>query len=1665
MTIEAGIRPELPDGVHSELKWLIECGWEVKPDQRPTIGAICERMSGVGWQVFDGVDAARVQSFIRPPKTEWRPDAMRIAFVCAPSLLANGETLAAAARELETGMIIDVVVRELSDELDVHAAVAVGLPVGSIPMIAVPFRGEVDESVAAACSLVCGSTEFKFDPKEKTLTITQSTTTGFLLWGSPAMSAERLVIGPRCQELGGFFAPLLKKVKVLDLRQAPADVRIHRRSFAVMELREVLTPGTGSAETFCNGFRNAFGAVAVTASWCQVKALRGSVPLEDFAWCDFPNLVDVSGTDWATLPAVPVDIKSCALPSRLEHVPDHAFANRARLISVDFGARLSEIGAGAFRGCVALRSAALPRSLLRIGNAAFAGCSALRELTFPGVVEIGVDAFVGCDALGGLLQMWPAGMVEPMLGSFVDGRLCPARTGVDVTDEVTSDTARPRRGGASDSGGLPAQPDEWLVKPDVPQQRPPTAAPGRCRADLPTQGVKVAVCGDPRVGKSSLISVLFPAGPSGIRACNGRAVEVVEVGSLDQVRAVQMPADVVVIAFGLDNVPSFQGIGEWARETRAVLPRSPSLVVGLRLDAVRRVESPEVAELDGAAGYAECSSVSGEGVLELGEALLRVAGGECPGMVPRAPKKPMTLFHFAIEGAPDRIIIEPSATFADALCEVIAVSGRANLQGFSISNPGGEDLPVDPAQVVGRSSDIIYNVEFESCVEDLRFASIPDAGCAVYVGDAKKDLGRLCDFDVVARNTPTLPSEDLLQLLGDTIHGIMTLYDREEKLCDPRGGEVIAHLFHEACQRDPRADFAARATRDAAVQVYTSETISEINVEFFHRALNGRLRESCSGDFVPGLAECEARLGRLFPLSVVLCDALTLMLPVKPEETIYRGEVLKSVRVLYRGLRLDRGAIYHYAELQGKVVSLCGFTSFSLDKKVADEFADRGCGPRVPVRIELLSRDRRLVGTPALEPEQEVILPPFSLVKLQGVLREEPDGRIVLLMRDLALAKSAPVPRLSASFTGASGFLLYGGDLKEDLAELQLLDRQLRAHGRMAADDIIALIEPACDGLRVWAESTGLIREADAIASEIRAAAAGQAGDSPPGTRSKFLAVRAAFDALLRMWTGEDVHHLREGVERALRGWTELKRATIRDIDDALSEMSGDLWPFLRLFRAALLQLSPPSDDDPVIWCRTVMSRRTLAAVQAGTGRALLMTSSGSFSIDRETAQALGRSAPGADEVSVLLTLRSKDRAKIGDFSAFPREDEVLLPPVSLVVVDEVRAGAGDTPFEVIMRDVCLVEADARVQRAVDAKLDVGGQSFQVLSDSGGVFGAGFAARWLQNVRVPDEGFFTLVARVATALETEVVTDLGNGTPMNVVMSDILKAALATCSVDEVAGKVIHLYTMATTLYTEMNGRMRIAGELSVNRAMQAIMRGGETPGALAEVLSYPLASFVNAAAASGVLGAFALALDQALLHPPKLCEAMTVYRGINVAGATKQIVDLYAAQIGRAAIRWPSFTSTSRSAAASLAFNPTIMFEIETKDRPEVSAVSFFGTEEEILFPSGSFMVVRGVREDRGLWWISLVDAKTLPELCAPVSMSEWLTFANIAKSYESAFVEDEAIGSALRDWFAGRSLGDWRAAFGTLKRWMGGIDAEAAIEGIVGMMERTTISRAAPR
>ncbi|MBR2417960.1 MAG: leucine-rich repeat protein [Clostridia bacterium] len=88
------------------------------------------------------------------------------------------------------------------------------------------------------------------------------------------------------------------------------------------------------------------------------------------------------------------------IPSGVESIGDHAFANCKSLINMNIPNGVTSVGNYAFFGCSNLKNIGLASSVEVIGNAAFYDCDSITEFLLPqGVTTIGNNAFGSCDNL------------------------------------------------------------------------------------------------------------------------------------------------------------------------------------------------------------------------------------------------------------------------------------------------------------------------------------------------------------------------------------------------------------------------------------------------------------------------------------------------------------------------------------------------------------------------------------------------------------------------------------------------------------------------------------------------------------------------------------------------------------------------------------------------------------------------------------------------------------------------------------------------------------------------------------------------------------------------------------------------------------------------------------------------------------------------------------------------------------------------------------------------------------------------------------------------------------------------------------------------------------------------------------------------------------------
>ena len=115
--------------------------------------------------------------------------------------------------------------------------------------------------------------------------------------------------------------------------------------------------------------------------------------------------VGTSATSNATFSSifstVPTTLTTVVVTGNVD-IPENAFKNCNKLISVSFTGSVGKIGANAFYGCSALTTLTLPNSVTEIGNYAFYGCSKLSNIALSemkNLTFIGSYAFQNCAAL------------------------------------------------------------------------------------------------------------------------------------------------------------------------------------------------------------------------------------------------------------------------------------------------------------------------------------------------------------------------------------------------------------------------------------------------------------------------------------------------------------------------------------------------------------------------------------------------------------------------------------------------------------------------------------------------------------------------------------------------------------------------------------------------------------------------------------------------------------------------------------------------------------------------------------------------------------------------------------------------------------------------------------------------------------------------------------------------------------------------------------------------------------------------------------------------------------------------------------------------------------------------------------------------------------------
>ena len=256
-------------------------------------------------------------------------DVFRVASIVPEDGVEEGEVLVDRAYALKKAPRMDFVIRTAEEGPDPMAHGAISLVPGAAPGGALQFDGDLEMSLAAVYSRARGSSEFVYDRRSGTIRLNVTAPCGLAIWGTPAVGATRLVIGKDCAGLGGYFGPLVKNMRMLDLTGASPSLQVAPSTFTGINFERVFVPGLGASATprkFCVNYIDAFdlfgspwgvtvpsgGEARKCLGSKRKKGIRGIRFVGEVQWLhwqrreemeQFPKLevIDISLTDWTTV--------------------------------------------------------------------------------------------------------------------------------------------------------------------------------------------------------------------------------------------------------------------------------------------------------------------------------------------------------------------------------------------------------------------------------------------------------------------------------------------------------------------------------------------------------------------------------------------------------------------------------------------------------------------------------------------------------------------------------------------------------------------------------------------------------------------------------------------------------------------------------------------------------------------------------------------------------------------------------------------------------------------------------------------------------------------------------------------------------------------------------------------------------------------------------------------------------------------------------------------------------------------------------------------------------------------------------------------------------------------------------------------------------------------
>ena len=138
--------------------------------------------------------------------------------------------------------------------------------------------------------------------------------------------------------------------------------------------------------------------------------------------------------DYVGDPVASLMIPSTLGGAKVTDIGDGAFEGNSQLCSIALPDTLTSIGQGSFRNCASLKTIVIPASVASIGNSAFYGCSSLSSVSIPNsVTSIGDYTFCECYSLSSVNI--PSSVTSIGSGAFSG---CSSLTEVSIPSGVTS---------------------------------------------------------------------------------------------------------------------------------------------------------------------------------------------------------------------------------------------------------------------------------------------------------------------------------------------------------------------------------------------------------------------------------------------------------------------------------------------------------------------------------------------------------------------------------------------------------------------------------------------------------------------------------------------------------------------------------------------------------------------------------------------------------------------------------------------------------------------------------------------------------------------------------------------------------------------------------------------------------------------------------------------------------------------------------------------------------------------------------------------------------------------------------------------------------------------------------------------------------------------------